>query len=101
MLSQFTFNCNKWSFCLWLNLCHSLVTLFSLCFLFSCLYSYGVTVISKEFPSTRRLPRIASEASGSIWVPPEMMTRHPAAEQGDVAKLLKVLCCISYCLDLF
>ena len=29
-----------------------------------------------------------------------MMTRHPAAEQEDVAKLLKVLCSITCCLVL-
>lgn len=50
---------------------------------------YGVTVISKEFPSTRHLPRIASDASGAMCVPPELMSRHPAFAQEDIAKLLK------------
>lgn len=51
---------------------------------------YGVTIVSKEFPSTRRLPKIASEAAGAIWVPPEMMGRHPAAkERPDIADTLK------------
>jgi len=45
--------------------------------------------VSKEFPSTRHLPKIASEAAGALWVPPEMMGRHPSSEQQDTAKLLK------------
>lgn len=50
---------------------------------------YGVTVVSKEFPSTRHLPRIASEAAGAWHVPQQMMSSHPASAQEDLAKLLK------------
>ena len=54
------------------------------------LYSYEVTIVSKEFPSTNRLPLIASEASGAYHVPHQMLTGHPSATQEDAAKLLKV-----------
>lgn len=56
---------------------------------------YGVTVVSKEFPSTRHLPRIASEAAGAWHVPQQMMSSHPASAQEDLAKLLKV-CAITF-----
>lgn len=63
--------------------------------------SYGVTIIAKDFPSTQHLPKIASEASGALWVPPAMMVKRAKktsldedqAEQTAMDKILKVLCC--------
>lgn len=43
-----------------------------ICYLNFC-NSYGVTIIAKDFPSTRHLPKISSDASGAVWVPPERM----------------------------
>ncbi|XP_078362463.1 D-amino-acid oxidase-like isoform X2 [Oculina patagonica] len=31
--------------------------------------------MAKDFPSTRHLPKIATEASGALWVPPAMMVK--------------------------
>jgi len=50
---------------------------------------YEVTIVSKEFPSTNRLPQIASEAAGAYHVPHQMLTGHPSASQDVAAKLLK------------
>ena len=36
-------------------------------------------IVAKEFPSTRRLPQIASEAAGALCVPPAMMNSHRVA----------------------
>lgn len=49
-----------------------------------------MTIVSKEFPSTNRLPQIASEAAGAYHVPHQMLTGHPSASQEVAAKLLKV-----------
>ena len=59
-------------------------------FLTNSLHSYEVTIVSKEFPSTNRLPQIASEAAGAYHVPHQMLTGHPSASQEVAAKLLKV-----------
>ena len=45
-----------------------------ICYLNFC-NSYGVTIIAKDFPSTRHLPKISSDASGAVWVPPERMVQ--------------------------
>ncbi len=62
--------------------------------------SYGVTIVAKDFPSTRHLPKIATEASGALWVPPAMMVKRAKktlldedqAEHTAMDKMLKVLC---------
>lgn len=37
-----------------------------------------MVIIAKDFPSIRRLPKIASEASGAFCVPPEAMAQRVA-----------------------
>lgn len=39
---------------------------------------HHVVIIAKDFPSIRRLPKIASEASGAFCVPPEAMAQRVA-----------------------
>lgn len=48
-------------------------------------------IVAKEFPSIRRLPKIASEAAGALWVPPPMMNPHRVAlERPDLLETYKV-----------
>ena len=48
-------------------------------------------IVAKEFPSIRRLPKIASEAAGALWVPPPMMNSHRIAlERPDLLETYKV-----------